>query len=611
MTTRKLAAIVRHPMSQEQLSPGTVLAEKYRLESVLGEGGMGTVYRAEHLALKAPVAVKVIDRKVEEGDVTLSRFMREAQSAAALRSPHVVQILDYGTDHGRPFMVMELLEGESLADRLKRQKRLSPEETYQVILHVAKAVSKAHEAEIVHRDLKPDNIFLVHNEGDDIAKVLDFGVAKVEATALSGEGHTRTGSLLGTPYYMSPEQAQGNKDVDGRSDLWALGVIAFECLTGTRPFSSEGLGDLVLQICIRDIPIPSEYGSVPPSFDGWFKKSCEREPEDRFQTARALAEALRSALDLDLGAPPESRWAPNIERVLSSRKPFGGGAEDTTLDESDAPHQRTTPDVDDSPKPHSSSALTSAPNEKTSDQAQSFVNASGPDSWKVVPHGTIEEAPASDQPSEVDPLGETYEPPKSSPVGFVAILAILFGALGVFGLKQLGILELGAQEETDKKPLKVITPQGDSDASRDDNKDPPSSAPKKKKKKKPKSKSKANGGADEDSAKPEEDDSDSKEQLDPEEDSSTEESETGEDDSAKDTSDEASALDALEKEALEAVATAGTPEETTQDEQTDPSIEDETQETSGPKPVLPPELDPPPQDPQEQSSGDPNPETSD
>src|SRR5690606_1209050 len=137
----------------------------------------------------------------------------------------------------RPFMVMEMLEGEPLATRLKRLGRLTPRDTYRVISHVARAASKAHEAEIIHRDLKPDNIFLVHNEGDEIAKVLDFGVAKVEATQLDGEGHTRTGSLLGTPYYMSPEQAQGNKDVDSRSPLWALGVIAFECMTGKRPFS--------------------------------------------------------------------------------------------------------------------------------------------------------------------------------------------------------------------------------------------------------------------------------------------------------------------------------------------------------------------------------------
>ena len=222
-------------MENMRLEPGTILAEKYRLENVLGVGGMGTVYRAEHLALKAPVAIKIIDREVTDGDLTMARFMREAQAAASLRSPHVVQILDYGTEGDRPFMVMEMLEGEPLSDRIERYGHLTPSETFRVINHVAKAVARAHEADIVHRDLKPDNVFLVHNEGDEIAKVLDFGVAKIEATQLDGSGHTRTGSLLGTPYYMSPEQAQGNKHIDARSDLWALGVIAFECLLGRRP----------------------------------------------------------------------------------------------------------------------------------------------------------------------------------------------------------------------------------------------------------------------------------------------------------------------------------------------------------------------------------------
>ncbi len=296
----------------KQFEPGTVLAEKYRLESRLGEGGMGTVYRATHLLLQAPVAIKVIDREVSEGDVTLSRFMREAQAAASLRSPHVVQVLDYGTEQGRPFMVMELLEGESLADRLDRLSSLTPAETYRVISHVARAVARAHETGIIHRDLKPDNVFLVHNEEDEIAKVLDFGVAKVEATALAEESQTRTGSLLGTPYYMSPEQAQGNKAVDYRSDLWALGVIAFECITGHRPFYSDGLGEVVLKICIRDIPRPSSQATVPEGFDEWFARATERDPTARFQSARELSEALRFALGLgqDVSGPvPEASWS--------------------------------------------------------------------------------------------------------------------------------------------------------------------------------------------------------------------------------------------------------------------------------------------------------------
>jgi len=294
--------MVRFPsMGVEALEPNRVLAGRYRLEVRLGQGGMGAIWRAEHLVLQAPVAVKLIDREAVPDEDTLSRFLREAKSAAALRSPHVVQIIDYGVEGPIPFMVMELLEGENLAQRLKRTRRLSRQDTARVLTHVGRAVGRAHEAGIVHRDLKPENVFLVKNEDDEIAKVLDFGVAKVEQAALGPEGtRTRTGSILGTPYYMSPEQAQGNKTVDSRSDLWALGVIAFECLTGKRPFYSDGLGDLVLTICVRDLPVPSDVAPVPLGFDAWFAKACARAPENRFQSARELTEALREALGLDV-----------------------------------------------------------------------------------------------------------------------------------------------------------------------------------------------------------------------------------------------------------------------------------------------------------------------
>jgi serine/threonine-protein kinase len=287
-------------MAVEALEPNRVLAGRYRLEARLGQGGMGAIWRAEHLVLQAPVAVKLIDRDAVPDEDTLARFLREAKAAATLRSPHVVQIIDYGVEGPVPFMVMELLEGETLAQRLKRLRRLSRQETARVLTHIGRAVGRAHEANIVHRDLKPENVFLVKNEDEEIAKVLDFGVAKVEQAALGPEGtRTRTGSILGTPYYMSPEQAQGNKAVDTRSDLWSLGVIAFECLTGRRPFYSDGLGDLVLTICVRDLPIPSDVAPVPLGFDAWFGKACARDPEQRFQTARELTDALREALGVD------------------------------------------------------------------------------------------------------------------------------------------------------------------------------------------------------------------------------------------------------------------------------------------------------------------------
>lgn len=425
-------------MNNFRLEPGTVLAEKYRLESVIGTGGMGTVYRAEHLALKAPVAVKVIDREVDEGDVALARFMREAQSAASLRSPHVVQILDYGMEGKRPFMVMEMLEGEPLATRIKRLGRLTPQETFRVLSHVSRAVSKAHEADIIHRDLKPDNVFLVHNEGDEVAKVLDFGVAKVESTQLDGEGHTRTGSLLGTPYYMSPEQAQGNKDIDARSDLWALGVIAFECMTGKRPFSSDGLGDLVLQICIRDIPLPSKVVPVPPGFDGWFLKACSRDPDTRFQTARDLAESLRDALDLgsEAGvAVPESKWVSSKaslrERTLASEAlTLSSGT--TQPDPSSRPgEQDARPTRLDPPDPER--------NEEGKPSSR----------WEVVPHGETESAtrhdfiPVSESTADIErAAGLSKERPEENGGGslaFVAIIALMIGGAVVFGIRHLGV----------------------------------------------------------------------------------------------------------------------------------------------------------------------------
>lgn len=472
-------------MDNLRLEPGTVLAEKYRLESVLGTGGMGTVYRAEHLALKAPVAIKVIDREVSEGDVALARFMREAQAAASLRSPHVVQILDYGTEGARPFMVMEMLEGESLADRIDRVGRLTPEETYRVISHVAKAIAKAHEADIIHRDLKPDNVFLVHNEGDEIAKVLDFGVAKVEATQLDGSGHTRTGSLLGTPYYMSPEQAQGNKDIDARSDLWALGVIAFECLVGRRPFSSDGLGDLVLQICIRDIPRPSDDVSVPDGFDDWFFRACEREPADRFQTARELAEGLRPALGLgDGGSIPESRWsrvapviAPAAAAGVSSESGLtqdeaaalserttesdpsrrGGAAQDVakrdTLLEGSLPGDDTTPDQQE-PAPRSSNTpeRALAPEASAEQDAAPVSVGARTSQWEIVPHQEVRSSAFEASVSDIPKKGAS-----GSSILFVAVTALLLGGGAVFGLKQAGVDLLG--EDNVSQPRLTTPPK--------------------------------------------------------------------------------------------------------------------------------------------------------
>lgn len=290
---------------------------------------MGSVWRAHHLVLDAPVAVKMLAAEVARGPEARARFLREARAAANLRSPNVVQILDYGVEGELPFIIMELLEGEALSTRLGRLGRLGADETASIITQVARAIGRAHEAGIVHRDLKPENVFLVRNDDEEVAKVLDFGVAKMGHEQLTPSGsRTRTGSMLGTPCYMSPEQAQGNKTIDYRSDLWSLGVIAYECLVGDVPFESDGLGDLVLQICVKPLPTPSERAAVPHGFDGWFARAIAREPEERFQSARELADALKVALSGDgleaktVDAPPvhsvEERQPSLRRRVLAN-----------------------------------------------------------------------------------------------------------------------------------------------------------------------------------------------------------------------------------------------------------------------------------------------------
>jgi eukaryotic-like serine/threonine-protein kinase len=284
---------------------GRTLAGRYRLISQLGRGGMGSVWRAEHIDLGTPAAVKLIDETFAQSPEALTRFRREAQAAASLRSANVVQILDYGVDGETPFIAMELLEGQSLADRLERLGRLDPAYCASILIQVSKALARAHEAGIVHRDLKPDNIFLVRDGDDEIAKVLDFGIAKrTSALQTSSDMATRTGSLMGTPYYMSPEQASGRRQVDQRTDVWAFAVIAYECVTGSRPFDDSNLGGLLLSICTESPAPASQKVPISPAFDAWFARCTVKDPAGRFDTIRDAAAELCRAIGV---AAPASR----------------------------------------------------------------------------------------------------------------------------------------------------------------------------------------------------------------------------------------------------------------------------------------------------------------
>jgi serine/threonine-protein kinase len=277
---------------------GSVVAGRFRLVKELGHGGMGSVWRAQDTSLDTPCAIKFIHGQAAEDAAMRARFEREAKSAAQLRSPNVVQILDHGVSDGTPYIAMELLEGEDLEHRLQRVGRMTPQETVYVMSQVGKALTRATAAGLVHRDLKPANIFLVRDDDRDIPKVLDFGVAKSTMPELA-DASTKTGALMGTPFYMSPEQTRGTKAIDHRSDLWALAVIVFQCVTGRLPFISDSLGDLLFKIATDPIPMPSQVApDLPPSFDAWWTRAASRDPAQRYQTAKEFVDALALAFGL-------------------------------------------------------------------------------------------------------------------------------------------------------------------------------------------------------------------------------------------------------------------------------------------------------------------------
>ena len=275
---------------------GSIIADRYCLLRKLGAGGMGSVWLAHDQSLDSQCAVKLVDPEKAADEEVRIRFEREAKAAAQIRGANVVDIFDHGIWDGTPFIVMEYLEGEDLGARLDREGALDTEQTYQIVSQVARALVRAHAAGIVHRDLKPENIFLVPGDDQEVAKVLDFGIAKHEQYSLAGKT-TKTGSFMGTPYYMSPEQARG-RAIDWRSDLWALGVIAYQCLNGRPPFESEALGELMGMIIYDPIPpITTSAPDLPDALELWWQRAVSRDREQRFQSAKELADSFGEAIE--------------------------------------------------------------------------------------------------------------------------------------------------------------------------------------------------------------------------------------------------------------------------------------------------------------------------
>jgi serine/threonine-protein kinase len=293
-----------HAITAGQGLVGHLVANRYRVKALLGEGGMGAVYEAEHVLLGRPVALKRLHPTLAADDVAVRRFQLEARAAAATGHPHVVDILDLGfAEDGAPYLVMELLSGEPLSGVLERDDSLSPPRACRIAMQVLDALEAVHARGIVHRDLKPDNVFLSRSpRGDGHVKVVDFGISKIRGDRDEGLGLTGTGVLLGTPYYMSPEQARGALDLDSRVDLYAVGVILYEALCGRRPFAGDNYHALLHAVLEGD-PVPLETRAPAVSRD--------------------LADIVRWAM-----APDRERRVDRASELRRALEPFAGTAGD-------------------------------------------------------------------------------------------------------------------------------------------------------------------------------------------------------------------------------------------------------------------------------------------
>ncbi len=294
-----------------QLRPGTVLIGKYEILRPIGRGGFGLVYEARHLGLGTGVAVKILNSEARQNPKTIARFRQEAWTAARIASENVVRVTDIDVlNDGTPFLVMELLVGRDLDRELKIRGRIPPQEAVDFLLQAAAGIREAHRQGIVHRDLKTSNLFLVDEPGARRVKVLDFGLSKIVA-ALS---MTATNTSLGTPHYESPEQLRSAKSADARSDIWSLGVITYQLLSGRLPFRGETAAELIVQIVGSE---PAELGLVAPDVPAGLclavARALQKKPEHRFDSVEAFAAAI---------APFGS---PHLAAANSARRPEASG----------------------------------------------------------------------------------------------------------------------------------------------------------------------------------------------------------------------------------------------------------------------------------------------
>jgi len=283
------------PIDSTLPKPGDLLAGKYRIERVLGQGGMGIVFAANHELLGVRVAVKLLLTDIATSNEAVTRFVNEAKNAARIQSDNVARVTDVGTtDGGRPYMVIEYLEGDDLSKLLEQRGVLPMQEAVDYVLQALEGLAQAHSIGIVHRDLKPANLFLVKRQDKTMqVKVLDFGISKATNPLGDSGAMTSTKALLGSPYYMSPEQLRSSKSVDARADIWSVGIILYELLTGAPPFAGDNFGELFAAILEIDAPsLLAKRPDIDPQFEHVVMRCLQRRPENRYGNVGELASAL-------------------------------------------------------------------------------------------------------------------------------------------------------------------------------------------------------------------------------------------------------------------------------------------------------------------------------
>ena len=301
------------PLSPQLYAPGMLVGGKYRLERLLGEGGMGSVWAAHNVALDSAVAIKLIRGDINREDMGL-RLLQEARAAAKLGHPAIVRVFDIGqTERGEPFIVMELLEGESLAERLHREWRLSAVEAVKLLLPIADALRTAHSKGIVHRDIKPDNVFLVTDGATCQPKLVDFGIAKLEQRELATH-QTERGVVVGSPDYMSPEQARGEDNIDFRSDVWAFCVVVYQAVSGKPPFTGANYHALLRAIVEETPPSLSAHSAGDAELASIVATGMAKERSARWRSMDELGVALagwlfrQGVFEDAAGSSLEARW---------------------------------------------------------------------------------------------------------------------------------------------------------------------------------------------------------------------------------------------------------------------------------------------------------------